>query len=119
YGGYGESQIEIQTALCTLGEENLKEVCSGLKITLPPESKGSLRSYLEDKADLALAKLRRIMRWHYQERTSTELYDQLNSTVQQPKEKPQEFLIRLLDLKQKKSCFLLKKVIRNRKTILF
>lgn len=79
----------------------------------------SLRSYLEDKADLALAKLRRIMRWHFQERTSTELYDQLNSTVQQPKKKPQEFLIRVLDLEQKKSCLHLKKVIRNRKTILF
>ena len=38
---------------------------------------------------------------HYQERTATELYHQLSSTVQQPKEKPQEFLIRLLDLKQK------------------
>ena len=78
----------------------------------------SLKSYLQDKADLTLAKLRRIMRWHYQERTSTELYDQLNSTVQQPREKPLEFLIRLLDLKQKKSCLRLKKVIRNRKTIL-
>lgn len=41
------------------------------------------------------------MRSHYQERTATELYHQLSSTVQQPKEKPQEFLIRLLDLKQK------------------
>ena len=61
----------------------------------------SLRSYLEGKADLTLAKLRRIMRSHYQERTATELYHQLSSTVQQPKEKPQEFLIRLLDLKQK------------------
>ena len=61
----------------------------------------SLRSYLEGKADLTLAKLRRIMRSHYQERTSTELYHQLSPTVQQPKEKPQEFLIRLLDLKQK------------------
>ena len=61
----------------------------------------SLRSYLEGKADLTLAKLRRIMRWHYQERTSTELYHHLSSTVQQPKEKPLEFLIRLLDLKQK------------------
>ncbi|CAH3162778.1 unnamed protein product, partial [Pocillopora meandrina] len=61
----------------------------------------SLRSYLEGKVDLTLAKLRRIMRSHYQERTATELYHQLSSTVQQPKEKPQEFLIRLLDLKQK------------------
>ena len=55
----------------------------------------SLRSYLEGKADLTLAKLRRIMRWHYQERTSTELYHHLSSTVQQPKEKPLEFLIPL------------------------
>ena len=215
-------QIEIQAALCALSEEKRKEVCSGLKIALPPESKGrlvfiralnkyleteeldcekltglsaslsmqgkqnapkekteplealedkkttvkteqkpavsiskfkhdfkisgqiadvsqkdrlsfsslahqienglkndytedeikeavikainpalSLRSYLEGKADLTLAKLRRIMRSHYQERTATELYHQLSSTVQQPKEKPQEFLIRLLDLKQK------------------
>ena len=61
----------------------------------------SLRSYLEGKADLTLAKLRRTMRSHYQERTATELYHQLSSTVQQPKEKPQEFLIRLLDFKQK------------------
>ena len=28
--------------MCTLSEEKLKEVCSGLKITLPPESKGRL-----------------------------------------------------------------------------
>ena len=40
------------------------------------------------------------MRSHHQERTATELYHQLSSTLQQPKEKPQEFLIRLLDLKQ-------------------
>ena len=42
----------------------------------------SLRSYLEGKVDLTLAKLRRIMRSHYQERTATELYHQLSSTVQ-------------------------------------
>ena len=56
---------------------------------------------MEGKADLTLAKLKRIMRSHYQERTATKLYHQLSSTVQQPQEKPQEFLIRLLDLKQK------------------
>ena len=207
-------QIEIQAAFCNLSEEKLKDVCSKLNITLPPESKGrlvfiqalnkyleteeldyeklkellsflsmegkvmaptpekddltvkaeqkpavsiskfkrdfeisgqigdlsqkdrlsfsslvhqienglkndytedeikeavikainlalTLRSHLEGKADLTLAKLRRIMRSQYQEKTATELYHQLSSTVQQPKEKPQEFLIRLLDLKQK------------------
>ena len=60
----------------------------------------SLRSYLEGKADLTLVKLRRIMRSHYRERTATEPYHQSSSTIQQPKKKPQEFLTRLLDLKQ-------------------
>ena len=46
-------QIEIQAALCALSEEKVKEVCSGLKVTLPPESKGrfvfirALNKYLE------------------------------------------------------------------------
>ena len=46
-------QIEIQAALCALSEEKLKEVCRGLKIALPPESKGrlvfikALNKYLE------------------------------------------------------------------------
>ena len=46
-------QIKIQAALCALSEEKLKEVCSGLKIALPPESKGrlvfirALNKYLE------------------------------------------------------------------------
>ena len=203
-------QIEIQASLCTFSEEKLKEVCSGLKITLPPESKerlvvirarnkyleteelackgkqilpkeetepldapddkkatvktkqkpvvsiskfkrdfkisgqigdvsqndrlsfsslvhqienhlkndynedeikepvieainpaSSLRSYLKGKADFTLAKSRRIKRSYYQERTATELYHQLSSTVQQLRKKPQEFFICLLDLKQK------------------
>ena len=77
-------------------EDEIKEaVIKAINLAL------SLRSYLEGKADLTLAKLRRIMRSHYQERTATELYHQWSSTVQQPKEKPQEFLIRLLYLKQK------------------
>ena len=45
--------------------------------------------------------MRRVLRSHYQERTATELYHQHSSTVQKATEKRQEFLIRLLDLKQK------------------
>ena len=77
-------------------EDEIKEtVIKAINLAL------SLKSYLEGKADLTLAKLRRITSSHYQERTATKLYHQLSSTVQQPNEKPQEFLIRLLDLKQK------------------
>ena len=51
----------------------------------------SLRSYLEGKADLTLAKLQRILLSHYQEKTATQLYHQLSSTVQKSSEKPQDF----------------------------
>ena len=41
------------------------------------------------------------MRSHLQEKIATELYHQLSSTIPKSSEKPQDFLIRLLDLKQK------------------
>ena len=77
-------------------EDEIREaVIKAINLALSP------RNSLEGKADLTLAKLRRIIHSHYQERTATELYHQLSSTVQQPNEKSQEFLICLLDLKQK------------------
>ncbi|KAK0156236.1 hypothetical protein N1851_000489 [Merluccius polli] len=60
-----------------------------------------LRSYLDEKANLSLPNLRRILRSHYQEKGATELYKQLTSEVQSVKETPQHFLIRALDLRQK------------------
>ncbi len=60
-----------------------------------------LRSYLEGKSNLSLPTLRRILRSHYQERSATELYKQLTTEVQNNKETPQNFLIRVMDLRQK------------------
>lgn len=60
-----------------------------------------LRSYLEGKSDLTLPTLRRILRFHYQEKGATELYKQLTSEAQSSKESPQNFVIRALDLRQK------------------
>ena len=60
-----------------------------------------LRSYLEGKPDLDLARLRIILRSHYQERGATEMYQLLISAVQEAGETPQDFLVRPLDLKQK------------------
>ena len=77
-------------------EDEIKEaVIKAINLVL------SLRSYLDGKVDLTLAKLRRIMCSHYQERTAIKLYHQLSSTVQQPKEKPRKLLICFPDLKQK------------------
>ena len=60
-----------------------------------------LRSYLEGLSDLALPRLRRILRSHYQEKSATDLYRQLSTLVQEPQENPQSFLIRALDTRQK------------------
>ena len=57
-------------------------------------------NYLGGKADLTLAKLRRIMRSHYQDNSNRTIPSvELNCPA--AKEKSQEFLIRLLDMKQK------------------
>ena len=60
-----------------------------------------LRCYLETVSDLTLPKLRAILRSHFQEKSATELYQQLTTIVQSPEESPQSFLIRALDLRQK------------------
>ena len=60
-----------------------------------------LRSYVETFEDLSLERLRKILRNHYGVKNSTELYQSLASISQGPKESPQEFLMRALDLRQK------------------
>ena len=60
-----------------------------------------IRSYLEGKPPLTLANLRKIFRSHYQDKEVTEMYQLLSSGVQEGGETPKDFLVRLLDLKQK------------------
>jgi len=60
-----------------------------------------LRSYLEGLEGLTLPCLRSILRSHYQEKSATELYRQLSTLAQEPREGPQSFLIRALDARQK------------------
>ena len=60
----------------------------------------SLRSYVETLKDLSLANLRKILRVHYREKSASELYQNLATIFQEPKE-TQEFLLRALDLRNK------------------
>jgi hypothetical protein len=53
-----------------------------------------LRSYLESVPDLTLPKLRKIIGFHYHEKSATELYQTLANITQLPKEDPQSFRIR-------------------------
>lgn len=60
-----------------------------------------LKSYLEIMKELTLQKLCHILRVHYQEKTASELYQELTSIVQGPKESPQDFLLRSLSLRER------------------
>ena len=62
-----------------------------------------LRGYLESMplADINLDKLRRLLRSHYEEKSGSELFQDLMNAVQQPKEDIQAFLMRLLTIRQK------------------
>ena len=60
-----------------------------------------LRSYLEGKSGMSLAMLRRILRSHFHEKDATELFNCLSNACQQSNESPQEFVIRLMNLRQK------------------
>ena len=44
----------------------------------------SLRGYVETLPDLTLAKLRKVLRVHYREKTASEHYEQLATAYQQP-----------------------------------
>ena len=61
----------------------------------------NLRSYLEGKTDLTLPQLRRILRAHFSERDATELYTELSNAVQHSSESVQNFVVRLMDMRQK------------------
>ena len=52
-------------------------------------------------SDRSLAKLHKILRVFFQEKTSAELYQDSVTTSQQPKESAQQFLLRLLDSRNK------------------
>ena len=59
-----------------------------------------LINYLETSKDFILDRLKRVLRSHYGEKNTSELCQTLASLCQSPKESPQAFLMKALDLKQ-------------------
>ena len=75
------------------------EVVEAVIKAISPHS--TLRNYVLTLPDCSLAKLRKILGVFFQEKTSAELYQDLVTTCQQPKESAQQFLLRLLDSRNK------------------
>ncbi len=80
----GYSEVEVSEAI-------IRSISPGLP----------LRSFLECTPDLPLSKLRKILRSHYREKSSTELYKALSTLTQAPNEDAQAFLFRALELRQR------------------
>lgn len=74
------------------------EVIEGVIRAISPSLK--LRSYLEMIPDLTIAKLENILKAYYKQKSSTDIYQELTSACQSPKESAQDFLIRVMDLRQ-------------------
>ena len=60
-----------------------------------------LRTYLEGKADLNLVLLSKTLRSHFGEPNATTLFNELGNAKQMPTETAQEFVIRMISLRQK------------------
>lgn len=56
---------------------------------------------LTNKDDLTVDELKRFLKSHIREKSSTELFQELSSARQQDKETPQQFMYRLMGLKQR------------------
>ena len=77
------------------------EIIAAVTRSIAPQN--FLRSYIENERlkDLTLAKLRKILRLHFREKSAPEVYKELSVICQSPKKSPQKFLFRALDLRNK------------------
>lgn len=92
------------SSLCKQIDEGLQEgftesevIRTVLKITKP----GTFKEMLTNKGDLTVDELKRFLRAHIRDKSSTELFQELSNAKQQDKESPQQFLYRILGLKQR------------------
>ncbi|KAI4875326.1 hypothetical protein NFI96_030093, partial [Prochilodus magdalenae] len=90
--------------LCKQLDEGIREgfseseiIRTVLRITKP----GTFREMLTNKDDLTVEELKRFLRSHIRDKNSTELFLELSNARQQDKESPQQFLYRIMGLKQR------------------
>ncbi|KAL0199247.1 hypothetical protein M9458_007787, partial [Cirrhinus mrigala] len=104
-GQIGDSTSEISfNSLCRQIEEGLhehfseSEIIRGvLKITKP----GHFKEMLMEKEDLTVRELKGLLQSHLGDKSSTELFQSLMCARQAENENPQQFLYRVIGLKQK------------------
>lgn len=104
-GQVGDNTSDISYhGLCKQIDEGLlakyteSEIIQGVLRIIKP---GQFKDMLINKDDLTLSELRSFMRSHLSEKSGSELFQELMSTRQHEHESPQQFLYRVIGLKQK------------------
>lgn len=92
------------SSLCKQIDEGLSEnfteaeiIRTVLKVIKP----GTFKDMLMTKDSLTVAELRRFLRAHLRDKSSAELFQELSNAKQQERENPQQFMYRLMGLKQR------------------
>lgn len=92
------------SSLCRQIDKGLSEdftkakiICTVLKVIKP----GTLKDMLMTKDGLTVAELRRFLRARLRDKSSAELFQELSNAKQQERENPQQFMYRLMGLKQR------------------
>lgn len=92
------------SSLCKQIDEGLQQgfsesevIRTVLKITKP----GTFRDMLTSRDDLTVDGLKRFLRSHIRDKNATELFQELSNARQQDRESPQQFLYRIMGLKQR------------------
>lgn len=104
-GQLSDSGSELPyNSICKQINEGLQEgftesevIRTVIKCTKP----GTFREMLTNRDDLTVDELKSFLKSHIREKSSSELFQELSSTRQQDKETPQQFMYRLMGLKQR------------------
>ena len=104
-GQLSDSGSEIPfTQLCKQIEEAVREGFSDsevIRAVLRVTKNGHFKELLTNKEDLTVVELKTLLRAHVRDKSSTELFQELSNAKQQDKETPQQFVYRLMALRQR------------------
>lgn len=104
-GQVGDQGSDLSyNSLCRQMEEGLKEQFSDTEVVravLRVIKPGTFKDMLMNKDDLTVEELKAFLHSHLGEQSNTELFQELMCTKQKDNETPQQFLYRVIGLKQK------------------
>lgn len=104
YGGQiSDSNSDLSfNSICKQIDEGIAENFAESEIirtVLKVIKSGTFKEMLITKDSITVAELKRFLRAHLRDKSSTELFQELSTTKQQGKESPQQFVYRLMGLK--------------------